>query len=386
MKSIEERFFRVNWIDGMKINKDHFIAMENSIYEELKHSQQANLTPTNFGLLPDPSDKDGSLEMTISIDGQSTIEVVLIACRAITLGGYQIHISKETSALLEQSDFILKQQYSINSEDTEWYVVLAINPANRIVVGHSSPEEDPPRHPYVLPEYKLDIIPKNETSKQVLGLHHVIIGKVIIENDQPIVDSNFIPPCTSIQSFPDLKFTYNEVGSFFNQMEAFSVYIIQKIHQKKQTNDLANIALYLSQQVMHYINAHIIEYRMIDKYQPPVKMFSKLGGLARVIKSSLDIFVGTGKEDFVNYLTNWCDLNQGALEGVLIETIEMEYIHTDINATLQKISSFTKLMLTLFKKLNELEYIGKKAETGIFVKEEVVDNTEVKGRRSFLLD
>ena len=386
MSAKEQGFYKVNWIDGMKINKDHFIAMENSILEVIKHSEQTSITPTNFGLLPELSDQEGSLEVTISVDGQSTIDVVLHTCRAITLGGYHINISKETTKLLEQSGHILRQQYSINKKDTEWYVVLVVNPLNRIAVGHADPEEDPPRHPYVFPEYKLDIIPKNETSKQVLGLYHLTIGKIIVEDGKPMVDSNFIPPCRSIQSYPDLKFTYNEVGSFLNQMEAFSIYIMQKIHQKKQTNDLANIALYLSEQVLHYLNAHITEYRIIDKYEPPIKMFSKLGGLARVIKSSLDIFVGTGKEDFLNYLTNWCDLNQGALEGVLIETIEMEYVHTDINAALENISSFTKLMLTLFKKLNELEYIGKKSETGIFVKEEVVDNTEVKSRRSFLLD
>ena len=66
--------------------------------------------------------------------------------------------------------------------------------------------------------------------------------------------------------------------------------------------------------------------------------------------------------------------------------IEIKSEHTDINASLYKASSFTKLMLSLFKKLNELDYIGKKSDSNIFVKEEVVDKTEVKNRRSFLLD
>ena len=34
----------------------------------------------------------------------------------------------------------------------------------------------------------------------------------------------------------------------------------------------------------------------------------------------------------------------------------------------------------------DFNYIGKKADSGIFVKEEVVGNSEVKGKRSFLLD
>ena len=108
--------------------------------------------------------------------------------------------------------------------------------------------------------------------------------------------------------------------------------------------------------------------------------------LGRIIKSSLDVFVGTGKEDFLNYLTKWCDLNQGAFESVLVETIELEYVHNDINSALIKVSSFTKLMLSLFKKLNELDYIGEKEDPGYLVKEEPVDKTEAKSRRSFLLD
>ena len=386
MKSTDKNYFRVNWIDGMKINKDHFIALENSVFEVVQHIEQNNITPTNFGLLPELSDQESALDITISVDGQSTIEVVLHACRAITLGGYQINITKATKNLLEQSGYILKHQYSINKKETEWYVILTVNPFKRIAVGNADPEEEPPRHPFVFSEYKLDILPKSDTSNQELGLYHLTIGKIIIEDGKPIVDSDFIPPCRSIQSHPDLRFTYSEVGSFLNQMEAYSVYIIQKIYQKKQTNELARIALYLSEQVMRYLNANISEYRFKDKYEPPIIMINKLVGLSRVIKSSLDVFAGTGKEDFLNYLTNWCDLNQGALEGVLVETVEMEYVHNDINAALANISSFTKLMLSLFKKLNELEYIGKKADSGIFVKEEVVDNTEVKGRRSFLLD
>ncbi len=386
MEPKNNSYHRVNWIDGMKINKDHFIEMENAVLAMLKKSEQKNITPNSFGLLPKYSDQDESIDLTISVDGQSTIEVVLNSCRAITLGGYQIDISSDTTNLLEGTGYILKHQYTINKDETEWFIVLTVNPFKRVPVGNADPEEEPPRHPNVISEYKLDILPKSEITNQELGLHHITIGKVILEDGKPTVDQDFIPPCRSIQSHPDLIFTYNEVGAFLNQIEAFSIHIIQKIHQKKQKNDLAQRALSLSKQVMHYLNATISEYRFKDKYEPPVMMISKLVNLARVIKSNLDIYVGTGKEDFLNYLTDWCDLNQGAFENVLVDTIELEYVHTDINAALVKVSSFTKLMLSLFKKLNELDYIGKKSDSGIFVKEEVVENTEVKGRRSFLLD
>jgi hypothetical protein len=386
MDSTNKNNYRVNWIDGMKINKTHFIDFENAIVNLINNSEQNNVTPNNFGLLPDYSKEGSSIEIAISVDGQDTIEVILTKCRAITLGGHQIEITQETKGLLEQSGYILKQSYSINKDEDEWYVVIAVNPNSRIPVGNADPEEEPPRHPFVLPEYKLDILPKSEVSKQELGLYHITIGKIVLEDEQPILAEDFIPPCRSIQSHPDLKFTYVEIVTFLNQMEAYSMHIIQKIYQKKQTNDLAHMVLHLTQRTLQYLNQSIPEFRIKGKYESPVVMINKLASLARVMKSALDIYTGTGKEDLLNYLTDWCDLNQGAFENVLIDMIEVEYQHTDINLALHKVSAFTRLMLSLYKKLNELDYIGKKSDSNIFVKEEVVDNIEVKGRRSFLLD
>lgn len=385
MKS-EHTHYRVNWVDGMKINKNHFIGMENAMVSALHSSNMNNVTPIDFGLLPALKTGRNSIDISISIDGQSTIHVDLNTCRAITLGGYEINITKETKALLEQSGHILKQQYTLNQDEEEWFIVLYVNPFNKVPVGDADPNEDPPRHPYVLSDYKIDVIPKSESSDIEMGLYHITIGKVAMVGDTPTLVEDFIPPCRSVQSHPDLKFTYSEVGSFLNQMENYAMHIVQKIHQKKQTNDLAHMVLHLSEKTSEYLNRAIPEFRLKDKYEAPVVMLSKLVSLARVIKSALDVFIGTGKEDLLNYLTDWCDLNQGAFENVLIDMIELNYIHTNINESLYKTSAFTRLMLSLYKKLNELDYIGKKSDSNIFVKEEVVDNTEVKNRRSFLLD
>ncbi|WP_054851285.1 hypothetical protein [Olleya sp. ITB9] len=382
----EHTHHKINWVDGMKINKNHFIGMENAMMSALHNSNANNVTPVNFGLLPSSSLAQNSIDLVMSMDGQSTIHVEVNTCRAITLGGFEINITEHTKTLLEQSGQILKHQYDLDTNDLEWFIVLYVNPFNKIPVGDADPQEDPPRHPFVLSDYKIDIIPKNESSDNEMGLYHITIGKVEMVGETPTLVEDFIPPCRSIQSHPDLKFTYSEIGAFLNQMEHFSMHIVQKIYQKKQTNDLAHMVLHLAQKTGEYLNAIIPEFRLKDKYEAPVAMLTKLVSLSRVIKSALDVYVGTGKEELLNYLTDWCDLNQGAFENVLIEMIELDYVHTNINESLYKTSAFTRLMLSLYKKLNELDYIGKKSDSNIFVKEEVVDNTEVKSRRSFLLD
>lgn len=379
-----EQHYRVNWVEGMKVSKNSFIESENALTHAINQSNQRLLTPVNYGLYPEYSQEGSAVDVLISTDGQSTIEVLLNKCKGVTLSGYVIDVSPETKALLDQSNQIFKNQYQVGSTDSEYYVVITVNPYKRIPIGDADPEEEPPRHPYVLPEYKLDVLSSLEINKQELGLYHLTIGKVVSSGGILVVDENFIPPCQSIQSHADLKYVYGELITFMNNMEAFSLSILQKIYQKEQTNTLAVKAQKLTEALVQFFSATIPEFRTSGLHESPLYMVNTLSGLARLIKNQLDIFVGTGKEEFLNYLTEWCDLNQGAFESVLTNMIHADYMHTDINKSLDKIHNFAKVILTLFKKLNELDYIGARKKQGIFVKEEIVEKPRNEKRGSIL--
>lgn len=378
--------YRVNWIDGMKINKSHFIDFEHSFLYALKKIEEGNLTPTNYGLLPDFSERGSSIEISISIDGQNFVEVDLTYCKAITLGGYQIDISKFTRPLLEQADCELKKKIQIPGNADQYSIVLIINPYRRLTAGAADPEEEPPRRPYVLPEYKIDILESSQMNNMELGLHHLTIGKIYHQEGKPTVVSGYIPPSKSIQSHTDLKQACIGLSTFLSNLESYIIQIIQKIHQKKQNNDLAKIVLQMSQNILCYLNFSITDFKIQLQFSSPIVLVVRISTLARTIKNSLDIYTGAGKEEFLNYISDWGDLNQGGFESIISKTINYKYKHTDINASLDQISIFTKIILTTFKKLNELDYIGKKSDSSIFVKENVVDPVNENSRRSFLLD
>lgn len=384
MKEINK--YRVNWIDGMKINKNHFIDLENSFLHAVKTVEEVNLTPTNYGLLPDFSERGSSIELSISLDGQNSVEVNITHCKAVTLGGYQIDISESTRPLLEQAGCELRKKIQISGQSDQYSVVLIINPYQRITVGAADPEEEPPRRPYVLPEYKIDILESSELNNKELGLHHLTIGRVQLVDGKLSVINDFIPPSKSIQSHIDLKQAYDGISTFFGNLEAYLVQIIQKIHQKKQDNDLALMVLQMSQKMLDYLNYGLTDFKIQTQFSAPIELVVKTSSLARIIKNSLDVFSGAGKEEFLNYISDWGDLNQGGFETIMSETIDNKYQHTNINPSLDQISRFTRIILTTFKKLNELDYIGKKSDSNIFVKENVVDKTNETGRRSFLLD
>ncbi|KZS38937.1 hypothetical protein AWE51_15255 [Aquimarina aggregata] len=378
-----EHKYRVHWADGMKINKDHFIDLENSMLQQLMMINSNYIHQNNFGLLPDQSNNEQPVNLSVSMDGQETLVVVLNKCFAVTLGGGQIIINEAVNAYLEQSGYIIQNRFNIDQEHSLWYIVVSVNPYNRVAIGFADPDEEPARKPYVISEYNISLVPESAMNVNEVGYNSITVGKVILENNQLILVDDFIPPCTSIQSHPELRYTFTEIGAFFNAMELYNTHIVQKIYQNKQNNDLAKMALILSNDVLVYLKGIISEYRIKDKYEPPVGMILKVMNLARIIKGSLDVHINAGKEEFLNYLTEWCGTNQGEFENVLQEVINLEYIHIDISTSIQKASEFTMLMNTLFKKLSELEYIGKKNMADVFVKEDKNIEKPIKKRRRF---
>ena len=95
---------------------------------------------------------------------------------------------------------------------------------------------------------------------------------------------------------------------------------------------------------------------------------------------------GSGKEELMNYMSEWCELKQGELETMLSSLANTTFNQNDINKNIQKIVLFVKVTSRLFETLSKLEFIGKRRESGIFVKEEAVQQPDSQGkpRRRFL--
>src|SRR5450631_2309193 len=92
----ENSYLPVNWIDGMKINKSHFIAQDNALLFQLVQTVSGVLNDLNYGLLPPNPDSKG-LKLFLSSDNQQKIQVRMQSCRAVTAGGYYIEFASDTA-------------------------------------------------------------------------------------------------------------------------------------------------------------------------------------------------------------------------------------------------------------------------------------------------
>ncbi|HWK03336.1 MAG TPA: hypothetical protein VNS58_06875 [Puia sp.] len=389
----ENIYLPVNWIDGMKINKSHFLAQDNALIYQLAQATGSMLNEFNYGVLP--SSKGGAgLKLFLSTDNQQKVQVRIQECRAITAGGYYIEFSDDTAV---QGTNLLTPVVSspvgfkdLKGKSSAYYVVLTINPYQRVPYGVANPAETPPRLPNTFPFFAVDLVPVADVVRNKLGNFQLPVGKIRVEEQRVVLEDDYIPPSCSAGSHADLLEIHAGLEQFYSKIETYSLQIIQKILQKKHANDMSVIVQKICDQILSFTASQLAEFKTLGLIQAPVYLVSKASALARLIKNILDCYLGSGKEELITYFTEWCNISQGELEGAIVALATHQYDHLDINKSVEKVSTFTKILSQLFHQLARLEYIGKRKDSGIFVKEEVISQSSetpaVSKRRSFLAD
>lgn len=384
----------VNWVDGMKINKTHLVAERNAMLQQAVFAAGSHITPVNYGLLPPAAGEQPGCKLVVTTDNQQQVQVRLVSCRAITPGGVVVAIDVATGQgipLQVKVPGLSVPFAELKNKSAVYYVVLTVNVYDRLPAGDADPAEIPPRLPYSTPTYTLSLLPQEELNGQPAGLYQLTLSRLLINENRLQVDEDYIPPCVTAGAYEDLQDVYNGLDAFLAKMELYALQINQKIQQKKQTNELALIVQVICNHILQHQNVHYAQFKWMALYQPPAVMLSYTASLARLIRNTIDLYVNAGKEDLMNYFVEWCEVSQGALETAITDLCNHVYKHEDINAAVMKVNNFSKLVSALFNKLSRLDYIGKKKDANIFVKEEIVNpadtaEAQAKKRRNFLAD
>ena len=373
--------FPINWIDGMKINKSHLLALQDYFADVYRDSVGSRITPISYGLLPNEDHE--SARIYINQDNHNLLTVRVEECHAVTSNGTRIEINPVT----ELSEKILPETiYTLqNSGETVLWITIVVSLFEKLPFGKINAEENPPRYPFLMPAYKIVLIKDGEKSVYPQG-YQLTIGKILVGKDSAHLQENYIPPCTAVQSHKTLITAYSEFDRFLGQIEQSAVQIVQKINQKQQSNNLAVMIGQMCELIMSYLGNEINSLRWFGLYEPPAFMLDKIARLARIIKNFVDVRVGAGKEELLNYLAEWCGLSQGDFEILFSEVVNAGYNHNEIGLTLKKSATFIKTLEGLFATLSKLDYIGKRNDTGIFIKERQENDPTKKIKRSIFFD
>lgn len=363
------KYFPVNWMDGMKINKSHFIAQDDAWCNALADTAALSTSPIRFGVLPSSVAGENNFSVNVAVDNQGTLRASVQACEAVTSGGVRIHLP---SVAESSTDGVPSASFDFRTSGSEnvYWVVLTVNPYERVAGGSPDLSENPPRYPYVCPSCKVLVVSNSQYSQYAHHPYALFIGKVLVNGNDIRVDEEYIPPSFCVSAHPDLLALHGELDQYLSTLEMRSTQIVQKIFRKSQQNELSELVLFLCDRVMLYLGQTITDFRWSVVHDTPAKLFTTIAGLSRVMKNTIDLRIGSGKEELMNYLSEWCELNQGELENLFTAIANMRYDNNDINNNINKTIQFVKVIGKLFDTLSNLEFIGKRKESGIFVKEE----------------
>jgi hypothetical protein len=370
----------VNWIDGMKISSDHFINTDNFIQDIVRDGNSLQLNNNNFGLLPPVYNETTSLDIQITERASSYVEVKINKCNAITAEGLRIDISQAEQAITFNHYFT--QDTAIENSET-YYVLLTVNPFERVTSGMPDPEETPIRHPNVDKHYQITISPASQINNK--NSQFMEVGKFIRNGASLQTDINYIPPCTAIVSHPELIKYYENFSNQLNNLQLLSFRIIDKITSKDSVSTIGKNVKILCEKLLDYIARIYFSYRNILYQQPPINLIGCFSEMAHIFFSAVKSIPGAEREELLKYFYEWKDVTPGNFEELLARLIEIVYNHHDIRSSMLTVEEFLRVINALWNKLSSLEYIGQRKENIVVAEQQVIQTVQAK-RTWTLLD
>ncbi len=376
---------QVNWVDSMEIRADQFIQSENFFLASIADVAGLSINRFNYGLLP--SGSADAIYNGIRVNEHVTghIEVNLYSCNAVTASGFRIRFESEENGGPLIKSYSPAQDTNIRNRDVrQWDIILSVDPFKRMPVGEPDPNEQPPRHPDSQGSYGLYVMPSGEINTMEFGRHYLTIGRLRKEGDRYAVDTQYIPPCTSMAAHPDLSDYYNKFASMLSSIEKSSKAIVDKIQFRSNKSELAVNVQGMCHDVLLYIARIYFDFRNKGRLAPPIDIVNYASSLAHTCYAALTLLSSRQQEELLKYFYEWTDVSPGSFKELLADTLEIMYEHDNVRAMMVRSENFLHTLSELWERLARLEFIGQHKES-IVVSERTQEPEAGTPKRSWSL-
>ncbi|PXV63762.1 hypothetical protein CLV62_11211 [Dysgonomonas alginatilytica] len=373
-----------NWIPGADIEIDQLIKTEDYFTENLIDSLAIEITDTNYGLLPLQSSQNESCKLELELQDKGTARLNLTHCNGITRTGYVIHYdSAHNQPIHTLLDFGL-QDTEEETLPSYWDVVLTVNPFQRVPLANTGKNKKIPTDLFTASLFSLSVVSAFSSGKNEKGVYNLIIGRIVKNADAFMLDSQYIPPCTEMESHCEL-IRYNALfGKHLNELERVSCNIIEKIHSRPHKSPLEESVFGICKAIIMYIAEIHFRYRNMSSYSTPVKNITYFSSLASQIQMTLAKLTKTDKEELLKYFQQWNDVTPGAFEEMLKNTSQIKYNHNDIRPAMTQLEQFLIFITDLWHTLNGLHFIGQHKEN-IVISERIKEPDTPKSTGSWVI-
>lgn len=334
-----------NLVGSNKISIAHLQQTEGNYADAIRDFNSGRFTNFSYGLLPPSKGEKSSCDLKIKEKNGDKIEIELKQCNAITSRGGRIDIKP-----INHSDFVrLDYDFSQEIEDNKhWNVVLVVEPFYNKCQGIVNTQETSSNYKQT---YHLSIQPIGQIPEDEFGIYHLILGRIIKEDNNYSMDSNYIPPSVMMSSHPDLEKYYELFGKYLNEIEISSQSIIQKIQDKDSDSDLTNNIISLCEKILIYIAEIRFNYTNRGRFYQPIEIANVFSAFARVCFVFIHSISSEKKEELLNYFHEWGGIQLKMFLELLSNLEECQYDHQDIRSSMVRIESSLALFSELWSKI-----------------------------------
>ncbi len=373
-------FKSVNWMQGMSVSSTHFIATENYLMERLMLNTAALQNKFTFGLLPigDTENKDTQLQLSVEGKGDGT-RIVLSNYSGITKGGCLVYITPSAPVVCECGSDIDLAEYG-------WDVVLSVAPFERHQCGEPDMMENPPRYPFVEPEYKLSIIERDKERVNEYGPYDVVVGLLWKKDGELKLDSEYIAPALSITSCSQLRRYFEMFAQSIQIMKnAFSVIFSKAYSSNANKTVVLEDTLTFCKEIQRSMANMEFGWRSFGLELSPYQVAEMFGGIANSALLSFSFMSKTNKDEMLKYFYEWNGIAPSAFEEVLSDVATKAYHQNRIDTTMKSIRKMMKMLEELMVGLSKLDYVGQRKESMVISVTSANESTEQSKKLSWLL-
>jgi hypothetical protein len=355
----------INWINGMKLGKAHFLDLQSAVWASLSQSRSLGLNSFTYGIVNETN--FNSFNVEVRVQQPNIIEVDINSMLAVTANGNLISI--------EPSDQIKNvfqlDQLELKDDNSKYYAIVTADLINPVPYGTPDSNEVPVRLPYLKPRYTIDLISENLLDQKNKPVNVLPVAAFLIQRGRIKRIDEFVPPSARISDSEDTSSFTDSYVDFLYKLEDCCVETVAKARNKERVTNLYKNAVYICERLIPQIESTMLHVKLSKDALQLVALLESCSILSRNIHNSLQIIDPKEREEFIHYIAEQTSLSPGEYVQVLNRIFQAQYDHWNMSDTLTLLSGFCKITLQLFTKIKESEYVGKKKDAGIIIDERV---------------
>ncbi len=347
----------VNWENGMMINANHLVAMNDFIISATHNAAAVRFNPINYGLLPSNDKRQLSLEFN-SETPREYFRIELTRCIAVMPNSIIVNIQPETvnTGVYNRNNLVVNVDLN---ESREQYLLIYLEVNHTWeTVGTPAENEQFDRKPFlnITPKLRYTTLKNPEEISDKYGNSQNVLPLALYDTQDRTHPSlvKFIPPCMSLDAHPPLLHLFEELHKISEELLGNCREVMCLVHEDSQRKFHAQVAVDMGAVLPPILNALIdinSQFRTALKHAPPVQLVQLFKRLAIAIRTGLFTLSQGRLREMENYFAEFYGIPVDFMKTASILE-SAEYSHVNIyHSSFKKVINLLKVYSNLFDEM-----------------------------------